>query len=203
MDALLKAKLPLTMSVPEYRAFVDKLVAEETTTGDHPGPELVSFTKLNNRRMSRLDRTNKLVPEVRTALQRLQGHYLWVVITEPWCGDAAQAIPALAKMAEAAPNVEMRLILRDEHPDLMDQYLTNGNRSIPKLICIDRDTEEVVGTWGSRPAEAQQIVIDAKAAGVPKEEFLRQVQMWYNRNGSVAIQHEVMALLNAAEAVPA
>lgn len=203
MDLLLQAKLPYTMSAPAYRELVDQLVAEGTTTGDEPSPELISFTKLNQRRMARLDRTCTLDALVQDQLQSLQGDYLWVVITEPWCGDAAQAIPVLEKMAEATPKIELRLILRDAHPDLMDQYLTHGNRSIPKLICVDRNRGEVVGTWGSRPAAAQQIVIDAKAAGIPKEDFLREVQLWYNRDGGKGIQEEVTDMMLAAEAVPA
>lgn len=203
MDSLLKAKLADTMTAQAYRDLVDQLVADGTTTGPNPAPELISFTKLNQRRMARIDRTFQLAPAVAAALQALRGRYLWVVITEPWCGDAAQAIPVLEKMAQVAPQIDLRFILRDSHLDLMDQYLTDGNRSIPKLICIDRDRDEVVGTWGSRPAAAKQLVQEAKAAGIPKEEFLRQVQLWYNRNAGLDMQQEVLALVQLAETVPA
>src|SRR5690625_5653194 len=77
----------------------------------------------------------------------------------------------------------MKLILRDENLELMDRYLTNGGRSIPKLIVYDPNAEEVLGTWGPRPTEATKLIEDYRAEhGVIDEKVREQLQVWYNKD---------------------
>ena len=112
--------------------------------------------------MDRLDKKSRFTPATEAGLVRLANHYQLLVLTEAWCGDAAQSIPLHNHMAEATDNLDLRLVLRDEHPELMDHFLTDRGRSIPKVIILDADTQEVLGSWGPRPAPAQEMAMDYK-----------------------------------------
>ena len=69
-----------------------------------------------------------------------------MVISEGWCGDAAQILPVINKMALVSNKIEFRIVLRDENPALMDAFLTNGGKAIPKVIMIDNESGEVINT---------------------------------------------------------
>jgi hypothetical protein len=114
-----------------------------------------------------------------------------LVLTEDWCGDAANTVPVLAKWADHAATIELRLLRRDEHPELMDRYLTNNSRSIPIVIVLDAENNEL-GSWGPRPAELQAWVMANKGI-VPKAELYPQVRRWYSRDRGVSTLREVLA----------
>ena len=139
------------MSFEEYRSRMDRLVETGDTTGSEKSLSRINYTKINRQRMARLDRTIILGDHVKQAARDILRPMYWIIITESWCGDAAQNIPVIEKIAAESPLVETRYILRDENLDLMDQFLENGSRSIPKLIALDRANFEILGTWGSRP----------------------------------------------------
>ncbi|MDX5397377.1 MAG: thioredoxin family protein, partial [Hymenobacteraceae bacterium] len=110
--------------------------------------------------------------------------------------DAAQSVPVIAAMAAVTPAINLRLLLRDDFPAIMDCYLTNGGRSIPKLICFDAETRQELFTWGPRPAEAQEMVTTMKAdPSVTKAQFIEQIQLWYARDRTRSTQAELAALL--------
>ncbi|PSR55590.1 thioredoxin family protein [Adhaeribacter arboris] len=189
--------LDQSFSYSEYEALIDRLLAENKTTGPDQDPKMVSYTQLNQVRMTRIARTTTLLPEVQQALAELTRSLQWIVLTEAWCGDAAQNVPVLAKITEAsAGKIELKLLLRDENPNLMDQYLTNGTRSIPKLICFDANTGEELGTWGPRPDAAQELYRAFKANPTgTKKEFIQNVQLWYAKDKSASMQQEIAQLL--------
>jgi len=82
--------------------------------------------------------------EERAVFARRPGKLNVLVITEDWCGDALTNFPVLARMVEGAPNVEMRVFLRDRNPDLMDQYLNRGMfKSIPVFVFFDEHMKEL------------------------------------------------------------
>src|SRR5699024_633694 len=110
-------------------------LAECKTTGHNHADEMIGYSRMNVQRMKRLDKQVELTDELTNALQENDRELIWLGLTEAWCGDAAQNIPVIAKMARESDRLTLRLILRDEHIDIMDQYLTNGGRSIPKLVC--------------------------------------------------------------------
>lgn len=182
---------------PAYRALLAQLVAEGRTTGPDQGEEMVAYTRLNLARTVRNEKTVQLLPEVRAKLAQLPSA-TWLVLTEPWCGDSSQVMPVLALMAQAAPHITLRVLLRDEHLDLMDRYLTKGGRSIPKLIAINGSGKELF-TWGPRPQEAQDLVWANKARPaeqqLPKEQLYAMVHAWYAKDRGVAVQREVLELL--------
>src|SRR5690606_26509598 len=123
-----------------YRELIDKLRSQNKTTGEDHSEDMLNYTDLNISRMNKWDKRFELSADVLALLKNTNRKEAWVVLTEAWCGDAAHAIPVMAKMAAASPNIDLHLVLRDENLDLMDQYLTNGGRSIPKLIRVDAET---------------------------------------------------------------
>jgi len=114
-----------------------------------------------------------------------------LVIAEDWCGDASSTVPVLARLASDAPGLELRVILRDQNPEVMDQYLTNGSRSIPIVIALD-DRFRELGHWGPRPRELQAWVM-ANRLTVPKAELYPQVRHWYARDHGETTLREVLA----------
>lgn len=113
-----------------------------------------------------------------------------LVVAEDWCGDASNSIPFLAKWAEQTPGVELRIIRRDEHPEVMDRYLTNGSRSIPIVIVLDQDFGEL-GHWGPRPGLLQEWVMQNKGT-VPKAELYPQIRKWYARDRGETTLREIL-----------
>ena len=189
-------------SYPAYRQHLRDLLAEGRTTGDNQSPAYVAFAELNEARMDRLDRRPRLSDDFRQMLAGLQRDYLLLVLSEGWCGDAAQTVPVMHWMAEASPRVELRVALRDEHPELIDQYLTNGGRSIPKLLFLDAQTHEVLADWGPRPLVAQAIAMRYKRTPEPRpayEEVQRELHTWYARDKTRSTQGELHALLGWLE----
>ena len=119
-----------------------------------------------------------------------------LVIAEDWCGDASNTIPILAKWAAQTPGLELRVIKRDEHPAVMDRYLTDGGRAIPIVIVLDGMDREL-GHWGPRPAELQAWVV-ANRDEVPKEDLYPQVRRWYARDRGVSTLCEVATVAGLA-----
>ncbi len=104
-----------------------------------------------------------------------------VVIAEDWCGDATNTVPVLARWADVTPNVELRVLRRDQHPEVMDRYLTGQSRSIPVVIVLTEDMEEL-GWWGPRPQELQDWVLAQRAAGREKQELYPEIRRWYAKD---------------------
>ena len=114
-----------------------------------------------------------------------------LVIAEDWCGDASSTIPAVARFADVVPGMELRVLRRDEHPELMDRYLTDGARAIPIVIVLDEAWREL-GHWGPRPAALQAFVMENRPL-VPKAELYPQVRRWYARDRGETTLREVLA----------
>ena len=191
------------LTYTQYRARVDERFANEQSTGPLGDPEMhtaamLHYTKLNIARMQRLDKTITLIEAAEQAAQQLQTPLTWVVLTEGWCGDAAHNIPPLVKLAAAAEHITLRFLLRDEHLPIMDQYRTNGGRSIPKLVCLATETGQELGTWGPRPAIAQQKAMELKAdESLSFEDKKAALQQWYNADKTESLQAEFAELIPA------
>jgi pantothenate kinase-related protein Tda10 len=189
-------RLSAAYSYSTYRQLIDDLLGEGKTTGPVQSEELLAYAKLNEQRMSRLDKTVKLQPELAIAAARLQGNYIWLIITEGWCGDAAQTVPVMEAVAQAsAGHVRTAYVLRDENLDLTDQYLTNGSRSIPKLVVLRADALTEVLHWGPRPAEAQALLLKLKAEGMAHDDYIREIHAWYAHDRTQSTQRELLALV--------
>ena len=183
----------------DFRELVKELYEEGKTTSGTPQGDipLLEFTRMNMQRMNRLDKQVELKDEVINELQSITGKWYWVTLVEGWCGDVAQNLPIIAKMADFTDNVALKLILRDQYPDIIDQYLTNGGRSIPKLICLRASDLEELGTWGPRPEPVQEMVLEVKrlkASDTPKKELVdeyhEKMHKWYAEDKGQTIQDE-------------
>lgn len=203
MKALLQRSLSESMSYPTYYELMEELVEAGKTTGPNQSESMVHYTKMNLQRMKRLGKKVNIQPALKEAFAALPGQYIWLVITEAWCGDAAQIVPIFDAIVKELPNTEMSLVLRDELPELMDEFLTNGARAIPKLIVLEKDSLEVVTTWGARPAPAQELVNAYKADPNPPpySEFSVTLQKWYNKDKTVTTQAELLDLAASLAAI--
>jgi hypothetical protein len=189
------------MTYAGYRQLIRKAIANGGTTGPVQNEALANFTKLNDHRMDRVEKTVELPDAVRQRLRHLKRPMDWLVLSEGWCGDAAASVPILECLADASPILRMRILLRDDHTDLMDQFLTNGGRSIPKLIAMEAESGRVLFSWGPRPEPAQKLVNDwkSKAEPEPYSEFVKSLQLWYARDKGKTTIQEIMALVDAAD----
>ncbi|WP_397364450.1 thioredoxin family protein [Olleya sp. R77988] len=193
---LLKDSLKNSKSYQDYRTLVTDLVENKSTTGPNKEEAYVNYTMLNNRRMKRWDKTLKIEESIQTHIKNKKIDQTWVVLTESWCGDAAHVMPAINKVAELNDGIDFKVVLRDENLPLMNQFLTNGGMSIPKLILIDNTTNEVVNTFGPRPSKATNLVNDYKAKhGSLTPEFKEDLQQWYNKDKGQTAVTDLVALI--------
>jgi hypothetical protein len=191
----MKSYIEKSMNYQAYNELIDKVVAENKTTGPNQTPELAEYTKLNEHRMRRLDKTVELKPSLVETVRNLKVNWVWLILTEAWCGDAAQNIPPIELIARENDGIQTRYLLRDENLELMDKYLTNGGRAIPKLICLDADTLEEIGTWGSRHKAADDLFKQLKAEGMEKPAIIEQIVRWYNEDKTESLQDEFEKLV--------
>ena len=153
-----------------------------------------AYATINLQRASRIARSYTPGEEITATVHALSGGQLWGVLSEVWCGDSAQIIPYLARIAALRADITFRVMVRDENPDIMDRYLTSGKRCIPKFIVWNAGGEELC-TWGPRPAGAQAVIDEALAGGVPKEQRLERLHLWYGRDRGKSIEGEIATLL--------
>jgi hypothetical protein len=184
-------------NIYSYTAFSDLLsllLIDGKTTGENHSIEYLHYAKMNIQRMHRWDKTFELRSDVIETIKTLPAQNWWV-ITEGWCGDSAQNLPAIHKMAEASNGkINLRIILRDENPSIMNQYLTNGtSRSIPILAAFDKQGNSLF-RWGPRPAGAQALLTAWKSNPVPMsfDDFELEMHTWYTRDKGNAVQDEIM-----------
>jgi hypothetical protein len=186
---------PLTYA--NYRQLVDDLLREGKVTGEQQSTDLTEYTKLNVARMNRVEKQAVIEENLSQAIQQIQEPQQWVVITEGWCGDAAQLVPLFHKMSELNNNIQLTLVLRDENLWLMDQFLTNGkSRSIPKLIALNT-LGELLWHWGPRPAAAQELINQLVANGADMELLKEKLHGWYAKDRTKSTQQELLGLLKA------
>lgn len=181
----------------DHRQYLD-LMAEQAGAPseglDEEAAQRLEFTQLNLHRSRRIDRTYKMSSELAALIDRLAEPQMWMVLTEPWCGDSAQCLPHIAVMARANPHITLRMVLRDENLDIMDEFLTDGKRSIPRLVAVGANGE-VQFQWGPRPAAAQAVFDQAKAEGLAKPDLLERLHLFYGRDRGKALEQEFIALL--------
>jgi len=184
------------LAYTSYRELVDELLARGETTGPDNSEEMLHYSKMNVQRMNRVDKTAVLSKELLSTLNSLKGSYRLLVITEGWCGDAAQIVPVINKMIAAVPDkLELKLTLRDKNLPLIDAHLTNGGRAIPVLLVLDEEGNLLLPKWGPRPAVLQSLIADWKKEGVEMPELAEKLHGWYAKDKTVATQYELNELL--------
>ncbi len=194
MKNIIEKSLEKALTYQEFRDLVSKLLSENKSTGHTQSEALTNYSLLNDRRMKRLDKTIKITGKTETEIQQINEPQTWLVIAEGWCGDAAQNLPVINKIAELNPKIDLKLALRDDNDELMGLFLTNGGKSIPKLIALDKDNN-VMNTWGPRPSTATQMVVEYKKEhGVIDAQFKQDLQVWYNKNKGLDVQEDFVKL---------
>lgn len=195
MISIIQSALQNSLSYSAYRALVSKLIDEGKSTGNEQSADLLHYSELNEVRMNRLEKTLKMDSEVLEKLQNLKSKQTWLVISEGWCGDAAQILPIIKLMAEASENIDLKIVLRDEHEDLINQFLTNGAKSIPKLLILDENAN-LINHWGPRPEGAKNLILDYKAKhGIVDEPAKIALQKWYLDDKGISTQKEIVGML--------
>jgi len=196
MKELIKNSLDKSISYPDYMALVKQLVENNSTTGIEKTESLVEYTKLNDRRMRRWNKTLKIDAENKERLKKFHKKVTWLVLTESWCGDAAHVLPVMQKIADLNSNIDVKVVLRDENDELMNAFLTNGGKAVPKLIMIDEVTGEVFNSYGPRPSDATQLVQAYKTKhGHLSPEFKEDLQHWYNKDKGQTAVKDLLTLL--------
>lgn len=155
---------------------------------------MYQYYSLNLQRINRLSKKVQLSQEQITKLEKVDKNFKLIVITEGWCGDAAQIIPVIQKIQEQTNSVETKMVYRDQNLDLMNQYLTNGSMSIPIVVGVNEAGEEAF-RWGPRPAWAADFLQQYKSGELTKEEFLLNLQKTYNKDKGKSIIDELLNLM--------
>jgi hypothetical protein len=196
MKSILETSYSTALKYDEYRNLVTNLFQKGLVTGNEQSESLVHYTELNEARMKRLDKLTIISEETTAFLQNLTKDYIWLVISEGWCGDAAQILPIVNKMALVSDKIHFKIVLRDDNEELMNLFLTNGSKSIPKLIVIEKETMKVIGEFGPRPKAAIDLVKNYKEKfGIIDETVKTDLQKWYLSDKGISVQKEIIDLM--------
>lgn len=190
--------LEKSMTYPQFLNTIQMLIKQNKTTGSDHSEAMLHYTRMGLIRMNRIDRKVVLNEGLIEAVSLLSSPIIWLVITEAWCGDSAQLLPVLNQLQKAVSNMEVRVVWRDENIQLMDRFLTNQSRSIPKLLLVEESSRAIIFDWGPRPHHAQKMVLSAlgkaenpEEKGIIFPEIAAKVQKWYAKDKTVSIQEEL------------
>jgi hypothetical protein len=197
MESVVKKALLNSHTYSEYRKVVSDLLLEGKSTGNKQSEDLINYTNLNQTRMNRLDKTIRVPDENILELQTLKKEYIWLILAEGWCPDSAQLLPVFNKIASASDKIESKIVFRDENEDLMNLFLTNNGKAIPRLIVIEKETGKVCGNWGPRPKEANALIKNYKEKfGIVDATAKANLQLWYLRDKGLSTQEELINLMH-------
>jgi len=175
---------------------IDQYLEDLLGAVPHEEDPYTKYLAINQQRVKRLTQRLHLEPETEGAALNAKPGTKWLILNEHWCGDGAQIVPVQAAIALASKGrIEARVLFRDQNLELMDQFLTNGGRSIPKTIQLDSEFR-VTTSWGSRPAEAQELVMRVKADPERAHLYSEELHKWYAVDRQRAIQSELRMLMS-------
>ena len=186
----------------KYQDYLNNLIEDIIKTNpdtlDEKARNNFETKRLNLQRSARIMKTYKVSGNLKEEIKKINEPLTWMVITENWCGDSAQNLPYLALMAEENSNIDFKILLRDSNPDIMDQFLTNGTRSIPLLVSFDINGNELF-RWGARPKVVQDLFYQWKADGIVKPELYKKLHLWYAKDKGQALESEFLEILKTVE----
>ena len=191
-------KTSMINSVLTYNEFWDEFTKQikvlDINTLNDFDKSFYNYRKLNYQRSSRIEKTFIPTDETKRVFSEINLKQKWIVITESWCGDSAQNLPVIVKLAQLNDKIDLEIVLRDSNTEFMDLYLTRGGRAIPKLIVFDEDDHELF-QWGPRPIEAQNLYSRLKDARKDKSEINKELHLWYGRNRGKEVELELLQLI--------
>ncbi|QTY26361.1 thioredoxin family protein [Flavobacterium sp. CS20] len=171
-----------SLSYEGFKTLVSNLINKGQSTGHTQNEDMLNYSKLSIKRIKRWDKSFKLSENDMAFFKNQSKPITFLVLAESWCGDLAHALPIINAIAEASPHIDLKVVLRDDNDELMQEFLTNGGKSIPKLIALD-DENNVLFTWGPRPTEATEMVKAYKDKhGQLTDELKENLQKWYNKD---------------------
>ena len=174
-----------------YRNLIEEKLKAGETTGEDKTEAMLHYTKMNLHRMARVDKTVQLTDDFLNVLGDVKNKYNLLVISEGWCGDAAQLVPLFDKIVQAAPaHFQLRLVLRDKYPELIDAHLTNGGRAIPVLLILN-EQGMVLNKWGPRPALLSPLLSDWKKEEEDMFIVAEKLHGWYAKDKTQSSQLEL------------
>ena len=183
------------MDFTTYLAVFEHIINNPQPDAPYDKPEYLDYARLNWSRMNRWLKKGQLDQQLIDTIARITEPQQWIVITEPWCGDAAHTVPFLHLAGELSPLISVSYELRDAEPFRINSYLTNGGKSIPKLVIRDQKGDDLA-VWGPRPAACQEIYQTLMASGAGFEQVKTDLQHWYNQDKGQSAQTELLALIN-------
>lgn len=182
------------MTWNEYLEYFKEIVDGNERQPPYDNEEYYQYTKLNKSRNNRWLKQSPLT-EATTQFMKdgIKAKQNWIVITEPWCGDAAHIVPVLYLMSELNDNIQFSIQLRDKDSEI-EKYLTNGTRSIPILIVRDANDNDLFH-WGPRSKEGTELFNELKEKNADFEAQKIALQDFYNKDKGKGVQDEVVELL--------
>lgn len=179
-----------------YFKLMKDMAVSANPTGVYANPKMQRYTQSNEERTNKVLDKMVLNQKLYNALSELKEEWIWLVISEPWCGDASWGTTALYILSTATDNIEFKILLRDSHPDIIQAYQTNGGDAIPKLVCLRKNDLAELGTWGPRPALLQNLVNEMKAEeGITFMDSVRRLHAKYEEDMTASIQDEMLDLI--------
>jgi len=193
-SSILGEKISSAFNYTDFKKYSEEIVNSlQSASLNDEEKSLFEYRKLNLARVNRVEKTYEPSNKIKEKFSNLRKQ-IWLVITEDWCGDSAQNLPAIAKIASLNNNIGLKIVLRDDNLDLMDMYLTDGKRSIPKLIALDENLNEIF-IWGPRPQKAQEYFDNLKNQGLVKEEIIKEIHSWYAKDKCQSLENEFIELI--------
>lgn len=182
------------MTYYAYRQHVKENIAKPAA--DEAAERLRAFSERNSRLMDEYDQSYRVSDELKYIIRQAP-ETVWLVLTEGWCGDAAFNLPMMAAAEKMIPEkIRLLILLRDSNTELMDAHLTDGGRSIPKLIVLDKNLEELA-TWGPRPEEIQKQMKKWKSEGMEMKQLIIKAKEWYDADATQSLQAELCRLVRS------
>ncbi len=178
------------MTFNQYLDLFHEILTSEKVTPPYDNVDYFHYTELNQKRQERWLKKGVILPDLENKIKSIDKVQNWVLITEPWCGDAAHIVPFIGKLAELNSKIKLNVQLRDSDSEI-DNYLTNGGKSIPILIVRDEEHKDLI-FWGPRPVEAQKIHLDNLTSDKTAEEKKVELQKWYNSDQGKGLQKELL-----------
>lgn len=182
------------VSWTRYLQKFDDILNSEVAPAPYDNTAYLDYLKLNRSRQKRWLKTGEINPKLRQVVSKINTQQTWYLITEPWCGDAAHSVPFIKMMADLNPLITLNIVWRDTPPLMINDYLTNGGKSVPKLV-IRNLKEKDLANWGPRPKECQAIYLNLKKKEAEFEEVKVTLQNWYNKDKGQSLQNEFIDLL--------
>jgi len=182
------------MNFQQYQDHFQDILSNPNAPAPYNNIDYLDYTKLNWARQQRWLKTGVVDPILAEKIAEINKPQEWIIITEPWCGDASHTVPFIQKLSMLNPLIKITYQLRDSEPFLIEQYLTKGSKSIPKFIIRGEEGNDLV-VWGPRPEACQVIYSELTSAHADFGTIKTELQKWYNADKGKSFQRELLKAL--------